>query len=334
MDSGRNCASPRLTGGRFCYWHNRLHTQHFFPGNPKYEAPILDSPNAVALAVNHVYRGQASGLIDGKTARHLLNSLRLALQAFRLLDHPLPTEMVTDIASDPDTLYGPDSAQRSAKISLSPHSCHPERGRMAESKDPATACTDTKAPSLLVQTVGASPNSCHPERGRMAESKDPATACTDTKAPSLLAQTVGASPNSCHPERGRMAESKDPATARTDTKAPSLLAQTVGASPNSCHPERGRMAESKEPATARTDTKAPSLLAQTVGASPNSCHPERGRMAESKEPATARTKTSVPGLPTISADAFSLLADSPGSAAPLAPEQERSLAHLVRRTGP
>lgn len=96
MDSGRNCASPRLTARRYCHWHQRLHTAHYLPGNPQYEPPVLDSANAVALALNHVYRGQSRGLIDGKTARPLQQSLRLALQAYRLLDRPLPTEMVTD----------------------------------------------------------------------------------------------------------------------------------------------------------------------------------------------------------------------------------------------
>ncbi len=96
MDSGRNCASPRMNRHRFCYWHNRLHTAHYLPGNPKYEPPVLDSANAVALALNHVYRGQSRGLIDGRTARPLQQSLHLALQAFRMLDHPQPAEMVTD----------------------------------------------------------------------------------------------------------------------------------------------------------------------------------------------------------------------------------------------
>ena len=120
MDSGRNCASPRLNGGRFCYWHNRLHTQHHFPGNPNYEPPILDSANAVALALNHIYRGQSRGLIDGKTARPLQQSLRLALQAYRLLDRPLPDKMVTDLPCTADPRSAGDSPAVAPSTSAAP----------------------------------------------------------------------------------------------------------------------------------------------------------------------------------------------------------------------
>jgi len=168
MDSGRNCASPRLNRGRFCYWHNRLHTEHHFPGNPTYEPPILDSANAVALALNHVYRGQSRGLIDGKTARHLQQSLRIALQAFRLLDRPLPTEMVTDLSRTADPPVH-ESAPCSAGVS------------------PAVARASSPA-SSPVRTV----NPCHPEHGRPAlsgvegtESKDPVNVRITTSSPAL-----------------------------------------------------------------------------------------------------------------------------------------------------
>jgi hypothetical protein len=97
MDSGRPCASPPLTRGRYCYWHNRLHTEHHFPGNPKYQPPILDSPNAVLLALNHVFRAQSLGMIDGRTARELRSALRLAFQIVRHLDTPKPEEIITDL---------------------------------------------------------------------------------------------------------------------------------------------------------------------------------------------------------------------------------------------
>jgi hypothetical protein len=97
MDSGRPCGSPPLTGGRYCYWHNRLHTEHHFPGNPKYQPPILDSPNAVLLALNHVFRAQSLGMIDERTARELRSALRLAFQIVRHLDTPKPEEVITDL---------------------------------------------------------------------------------------------------------------------------------------------------------------------------------------------------------------------------------------------
>ncbi|MGZ4789038.1 MAG: hypothetical protein ACXVZX_11010 [Terriglobales bacterium] len=123
MDSGPHCASPRMNNRNFCYWHQRLHTAHYLPNNPKYEPPVLDSANAVVLALNHVFRGQSRGLIDGKTARPLQQSLRLALQAFRVLDRPLPTEMVTDDTSSADT-----PVRSSEAAALATSTCVPNAG--------------------------------------------------------------------------------------------------------------------------------------------------------------------------------------------------------------
>ena len=107
MDSGRPCGSPRLLKARYCHWHNRLHTEHYLPGNPNYRPPVLDSPNAILLALNHVYRALAMGMITDKMARQLCVPLRLASQVVRRLDHPQPYEMAlvpkhsTDIEQDP-----------------------------------------------------------------------------------------------------------------------------------------------------------------------------------------------------------------------------------------
>jgi hypothetical protein len=97
MDSGSPCGSPRLNRGRYCYWHNRLHLEHRFPGNPDYQPPILEDPSSIALALNHVYRAQTRGMIDAKTARHLQASLALAIRITRHIEPPSADHIVTDL---------------------------------------------------------------------------------------------------------------------------------------------------------------------------------------------------------------------------------------------
>jgi len=109
MDSGRSCAAPSLRGKRFCYWHNRLRQDFKLPGTPGYQPPLLESPNSVVVALNHVFLAQSRGLIDERAARHLQWTLRLALQSFRLLDSPTPAEVVTD-PPDFGANFGPGNA--------------------------------------------------------------------------------------------------------------------------------------------------------------------------------------------------------------------------------
>ena len=96
MDSGRPCGSPPLHGKPFCYWHYRLRQDFSVPGTPGYRAPLLESPNSVLVALNHVYVAQARNLIDSRLARNLQSTLRIALQCFRQLDRPEPKELVTN----------------------------------------------------------------------------------------------------------------------------------------------------------------------------------------------------------------------------------------------
>ena len=94
MDSGRPCGAPPLKGKPFCYWHHRLRQDFNLPGTPSYRPPLLESPNSVVVALDHVFLAQSRNLIDPRAARHLQWTLRLALQAFRQLDHPKAEEMV------------------------------------------------------------------------------------------------------------------------------------------------------------------------------------------------------------------------------------------------
>jgi len=95
MDSGRPCGSPPLHGKSFCYWHHRLRQDFNLPGTPGYRAPLLESPNSVLVALNHVYFAQARNLIHPRLAASMQSSLRLALQTFRQLDHPGNSEVAT-----------------------------------------------------------------------------------------------------------------------------------------------------------------------------------------------------------------------------------------------
>ena len=106
MDSGRPCGSPPLHGKPFCYWHHRLRQDFSVPGTPNYRPPLLESPNSVLIALNHVYIAQARNLIDPRLARNLQSTLRIALQCFRQLDQPDKSELATNPA-DFGANFGP-----------------------------------------------------------------------------------------------------------------------------------------------------------------------------------------------------------------------------------
>jgi hypothetical protein len=130
-----------LKRGRYCYWHNRLHTEHHFPGNPKYQPPILDSSNAVLLALNHLFRAQSLGMIDDRSARELRSTLRVASQTVRQLDAPKPEEIITDLEQH----LGPGTRVVGVTndIADSNHSLPP-----AVEQAPSPVADQTKAPGL------------------------------------------------------------------------------------------------------------------------------------------------------------------------------------------
>ena len=150
MDSGHPCGSPRVNGRDFCHWHLRLRADHVLPGRATYDPPLLENARSVVLALNHLYLAQGRGMIDHKSARHMQWTLRLALQAFRQIakeektsraaNAPVPAKPCTADNPAHDEPCGAYTPVREPITTV----CHPERGRMSESKDPDAAEPSTE----------------------------------------------------------------------------------------------------------------------------------------------------------------------------------------------
>jgi hypothetical protein len=79
-DNGKRCGTPPVKGRPFCYYHGRLHSDFILPGHPAYVAPLLESNEAVQLALHHIYVALSKNLLDPQQARVLLATIRLAQQ--------------------------------------------------------------------------------------------------------------------------------------------------------------------------------------------------------------------------------------------------------------
>ena len=82
-DNGITCGSPALTGAAFCFFHQRLRQPRHRPGDFEYRLPVLDSPHAVLMAVQHISQAALDGVLEERRARTVLASLRLAMATLK-----------------------------------------------------------------------------------------------------------------------------------------------------------------------------------------------------------------------------------------------------------
>ncbi len=87
--NGLQCHAPALTGGQWCYFHNRLHTRHsrfrpndanreYFSKGRDLELCALEDRESVQLAISVVINALATNAIETKRATALLYGLQLA----------------------------------------------------------------------------------------------------------------------------------------------------------------------------------------------------------------------------------------------------------------
>src|SRR5271156_6800797 len=87
--NGLQCHAPALTGGQWCYFHNRLHTRHsrfrpndanreYFNRGRDLELCALEDRESVQLAISVVINALATNAIETKRATALLYGLQLA----------------------------------------------------------------------------------------------------------------------------------------------------------------------------------------------------------------------------------------------------------------
>ncbi len=82
-DNGDTCGSPALTGYDFCFFHQRLRHPRRRPGDFEYKLPILDTPESIMMAIQHITQAALDGILEPSRARLVLSALRLAMTALK-----------------------------------------------------------------------------------------------------------------------------------------------------------------------------------------------------------------------------------------------------------
>jgi hypothetical protein len=96
-DNGATCGSPALTGYSFCFFHQRLRQPRHRPGDFEYKLPILDTPESILMATQHITQAALDGVLEERRARLVLSALRLAMTALKAMNaageqSPLPSK--------------------------------------------------------------------------------------------------------------------------------------------------------------------------------------------------------------------------------------------------
>jgi hypothetical protein len=114
--NGTRCQAPSLTGGLWCYFHQRLHQRHntfrptaatrgyLIPGQ-HVELSALEDRESVQVALSVVINALATGQLEIKRATALLYGLQLASNNARgLQTKPFAPDVVRAIESSPEGL--------------------------------------------------------------------------------------------------------------------------------------------------------------------------------------------------------------------------------------
>jgi len=75
---GSPCQAIAITDSDFCYFHRSYYKAPAFPGDAKYQAPLLESHHSIQLALTDLYQSFLTGKLGFKEAQFALRLLRLA----------------------------------------------------------------------------------------------------------------------------------------------------------------------------------------------------------------------------------------------------------------
>jgi hypothetical protein len=110
--NGSRCQSPSLSGGVWCYFHNRVHQSHshfcnnqeprLIPGQ-HLKLNALEDSESVQVALSLVINALATGHLEARRATALLYGLQLASRnAARLPVEPKPADVVRSFSLTPE----------------------------------------------------------------------------------------------------------------------------------------------------------------------------------------------------------------------------------------
>ena len=142
-DNGFRCGTPAIRGRHFCYYHSRAHAPSGL-GTRRYRAPIPETIESLQLTLLHITEALGSNTINEKLAGKLLYSVQLATNLLKMKVAERQTSEPEGAPFQPSVgLNGVVDETVTASAS-----CHPERGRTSEPKDPFRADTSNAAPTL------------------------------------------------------------------------------------------------------------------------------------------------------------------------------------------
>lgn len=99
LDTGIRCGSPAMREHDFCYYHRRAHAK-VLPGDTAYVLPVLETEEAIQLAVTHILRSVLKGKLDRREAATLFQGIRIAQATLKNVKHDLINERMEYMADE------------------------------------------------------------------------------------------------------------------------------------------------------------------------------------------------------------------------------------------
>jgi len=129
-DNGSTCGSPALTGYSFCFFHQRLRQPRHRPGDFEYKLPILDTPESILMATQHITQAALDGILEPSRARLVLSALRLAKSTLKQMKREKKVIGNGDTAEFTDALQNVDTGFQ-ARVPRAPLAVLPAENTIA-----------------------------------------------------------------------------------------------------------------------------------------------------------------------------------------------------------
>lgn len=96
---GTLCQAIPIHDSPYCYFHRSYYKAPALPGEPKYQAPLLESHHSIQLAVTDLYQSFVTGKISLKEATLALRLLRLASKTITEIERNAKASTATATSS-------------------------------------------------------------------------------------------------------------------------------------------------------------------------------------------------------------------------------------------
>jgi len=125
MDDGSPCGAIPVHNTPYCYFHRKYYQPEALPGEPNYIAPLLESHQAIQLALTQLYQAFLSRKLDMKEANFSLQILRLASKT---------VTAITRVTKEKEDLRTPVALDRPEPKKATAVTATPNAAAVADSK--------------------------------------------------------------------------------------------------------------------------------------------------------------------------------------------------------